>query len=617
MGWQGWYTLAVVAVLFVALVKEWASTDVLLVLATLLVTLAGVITPEDAFRGFANEAMLTVGALFIVVAAMRETGALDRIGARMLGRAKTAESALARLALSMNTVWLFLNNTAVVAMLLPIVTEWCRKNRVSPSRLLMPLSYFSILRGMVTLIGTSTNLVVSGLMIQAAATQTDPRYQHALRAVGLFEITPLGLACTAVGTLFLLFAGHKLLPDRRDLIEELSERSREYLTDIKVERDCPLIGKSIEEAGLRHLPGLFLIEILRNGKLRAPVAPDEILQAGDQLTFTGVVGSIVELERIPGLVPAVEEANGGRLLRGHGRRLCEAVLSRTSPLVGKTVREADFRALYNAAVVAVHRGGVRLEGRIGDIVLHVGDTLLLQTGPHFARAHRNDPDFILVSGVEESRPVRHDRARLALAILLFMVAFMIVSGQSVTVGGLRLASPPVVIPVFTAAALLILTRCISASTARESVDWETLIAIAASFGLGKALEKSGAAHAIADVVVGSVGMWGPVAILAAIYLLTLLFTELITNNAAAAIMFPFGLALATEMGVSPRPFAIAIMFGASLAFAVPIGYQTHMMVYSPGGYRFSDFVRNGIPLNLLLWILCSLLIPVFWPFTLR
>jgi di/tricarboxylate transporter len=285
--------------------------------------------------------------------------------------------------------------------------------------------------------------------------------------------------------------------------------------------------------------------------------------------------------------------------------------------VGLTIREADFRALYNAAVVAVHRGGERLKGRVGDITLHVGDTLLLQTGAHFARAHRNNPDFILVSGVDDSRPLRDDRASLALVILVLMVLAMIFGGQTFQVAGMKVTVPPVVISVFTAAVLLIITRCISASTARESVDWETLVSIGASFGLGKALETSGAAHAIADVVVRAVGAGGPVVVLGAIYLLTLLFTELITNNAAAAIMFPFGLAVAAEMGVSPRPFAIAVMFGASLAFAVPIGYQTHMMVYSPGGYRFSDFVRVGVPLNVLMWLLVTLLIPIFWSFHLR
>jgi di/tricarboxylate transporter len=604
MGWQAWFTLAVVALVFVGMVREWSSPDVLLLAGTVATALAGIITPEEAFKGFANEAMLIVAALSVVVMAMRETGALDAIGSRILGRARTAEGALGRMAVALNTVLAFLNNTTVVAMMLPIVTDWCRKNRVSPSRLLIPLSYFAILRGMCTLIGTSTNLVVSGLMVQAIPYESDPGVRHALRRVGLFEITPLGVACVLAGTVYLLWAARRLLPDRKDLIEQFGESSREYLVDVLVQPGCRLIGQSIEEAGLRRLPGLFLVEVVRDGQGIAPVGPDEVLHAEDRLTFTGVVGSIVELERIPGLVHASEEAGGEGLGHRHARRLCEAVISPTSPLIGKTIRDADFRALYNAAIVAVHRGGARLRGRIGDIVLHVGDTLLLQAGAHFVRAHRNDPDFVLVSSLDEARPVRHDRAPLALGLLGLMIVLMVFSDMiHVSIG----------VSALLVVVLLVATRCISASTARESLDWETLISIAASFGLGTALERSGAAKMIAHAVVGVAGGWGPIAVLAAIYGVTLLFTELLTNNAAAALMFPLALAVALQLGVSPRPFAIAIMFASSLAFAIPVGYQTHMMVYGPGGYRFGDFVRIGLPLNFILWLLAVLLIPLLWP----
>jgi di/tricarboxylate transporter len=604
MTWEAWFTLAVVAVIFVGMVKEWGSPDVLLLSGTLATALARVITPEEAFRGFANEGMLTVAALFVVVAAMRETGALDSLGARMFGRAKSPAAALVRMSGVIPPVSAFLNNTPIVAMLLPIVTDWCRKNQVSPSRLLIPLSFITILGGMFTLIGTSTNLVVRGLMQQSAPSQTDPAIRAALQPVSMFEITPLGIAVCVAGILYLLTIGQRLLPDRKGLIEQLGETSREYLVDLVVQPGCRLIGQTVEEAGLRHLPGLFLIEIARNGQIIAPVGPDELLKANDQLTFTGVVGSIVDLERIPGLVPAADDAYEAHAARRRGRRLCEAVISPRSPLIGKTIRGAEFRAVYNAAVVAVHRGGERLKGRVGDIVLRAGDTLLLQTGAHFARAHRNNPDFVLVSSVEESRPVRHDRGPLALALLGLLIALM-VSG----VVDIALAA-------FTVAALMIATRCISSSDALESVDWRTLIGIAAAFGIGKALEKSGAAAGIAQVVVNGTDWMGPVGVLAAIYLVTMVFTELISNNAAAALMFPLGVAVAAQLDVSPRPFVIAVMFAATLAFATPIGYQTNMMVYGPGGYRFSDFTRIGLPLNILLWIVAVLLIPLLWPFAL-
>ncbi|MBI3909835.1 MAG: SLC13 family permease [Armatimonadetes bacterium] len=598
MAWEAWFTLAVVLTVFVSMVRDWGPPDVVLLAGAIAVALAGIITPEEAFSGFANEGVLTVGALFIVVMGLRETGALDTLGGRMLGKAKTERAALLGMATRVTFLSAFLNNTPIVAMMIPVVTDWCRKHRVSPSRLLIPLSQFTVLGGVCTLIGTSTNLVVNGLVLQARASQNGPR----LDPFWLFEITPLGLICAALGTAYILLVGRRLLPDRKDLIEQLGESAREYLVDVVIQPGCRLAGQSVAEAGLRHLPGLFLVAITRNGQYIAPVAPDETLRTEDRLTFTGVVSSIVDLERTPGLVPAADDAYETRVVHRRQQRLCEAVISPVSPLIGKTIRDADFRALYNAAVVAVHRGGARLTGRIGDIVLHVGDTLLLQTGVHFARAHRNNPDFMLVSSLDEARPVRHDRAPLALALLVLLVGLMVSGVVSV------------VMAAFLVAVLMIATRCISASDALAVVDWQTLVSIAADFGLGKALAKSGAAEMVAGLVVHATGSLGPIAALAAIYLVTMVFTEAITNNAAAALMFPLAIAAAGHLHVSPRPFVVGIMFAASLAFATPIGYQTNMMVYGPGGYRFLDFTRVGLPLNLILWVAAVLFIPMLWPF---
>lgn len=614
MSWEGWYTLGVLAVVFVLMVRDVGSPDVLLLGGTLALALAGIIKPEEAFAGFSNEAMLTVAALFVVVAGLRETGALDAIGNRMLGNVKTPNGALGRMALWINTVLVFLTNTSIVAMMLPVVSDWCRKHGVSPSRLLMPLSFLTVLRGTVTLIGTSTNLVVAGLMIHAAASQTDPALKHALRPVSLFEITPVGLVITAAGVLYLLTAGKRLLPDRKDLIERLGENAREYLVDVAIAPGCRLVGQTVQAAGLRHLPGLFLIQIERDEHLLSPIGPDEVLEEGDRLTFTGVVNSIVDLERIPGLIPVADGSYENRAGQRIKQRLCEAVISPVSPLIGKTIRDADFRALYNAAVIAVHRGGERLCGRVGDIVLREGDTLLLQTGSHFARAHRNNPDFILVSSLEEARPIRHDRAPIALAILAVTILVMAFGGRDLHLGSLRVPMPEIVVTAFVGAVLMVVTRCISIPDARQSLNWQTLLSIAAAFGLGKALQNSGAAKAIAELVVQNTAWGGPILVLAAIYLVTMVLTELLSNAAAAALMFPFALAIAGQLGVSPRPFAISIMFAASLAFATPVGYQTNLMVYAPGGYRFTDFTRVGLPLNFIVWIIATAMIPIFWPF---
>lgn len=599
MSWEAWFTFGVLVLVFAGLIANLAP-DALLVGALVLVTVAGVITPEDAFAGFSNTGMLTVGALFVVAAGLRETGALGKVGTVLLGRAKSERSVLIRMAVVVPTLSAFLNNTPIVSMFIPIIMDWCRKRQVTPSRLLLPLSYLCILGGTCTLIGTSTNLVVNGLLIEAV--HRDPSLVESLRPMGMFELGYVGLPYALVGIAYLLFIGQRLLPHREGFIERLSSASREYLVNLRVESTCSLVGRTVEEAGLRHLPGLFLIEILREGEVLSPVTPDQVVRAEDVLTFTGVVGTIVDLEKFAGLVPVADAGYESRVALQRGRELCEAVISGTSPVIGKTVRDADFRATHNAAIVAVHRGGERLLGRVGDIVLRHGDALLLQAGPHFVRANRNNPDFLLVSGVEDSRPVRYDKALLSLVLLALLVILM----SSGTVS--------VVVAAFLIAGLMIAMGCVSVAVARQSVDWQTLITIAAAFGLGKALVASGVVSASADVIVTHIGHFGPYAVLACVYLMTSLFTETITNNAAAALVFPFAVAIAAKIGVSPRPFVMAVTFAASASFMTPLGYQTNLMVFGPGGYKVTDFFKIGFPLTICLLICAILLIPLVWPF---
>ena len=604
MDWQGWFTLGVIGLVFIGLVRDLAPPDVLLLGGALTVTIAGIITPEQMLEGAANEGVLTVAALFVVAAGLRETGALDSVADRVFKNATTERQGVLRLAPPVIGMSAVLNNTPVVAMLMPIVAEWCRKNRISPSRLLMPLSYLAILGGTCTLIGTSTNLVIDGMMrVEAAKVDAhSEKMIEGLAPMGLFELGYVGLPYAAVGVAYLLLIGRRLLPDRKDLLEQLGASPREYLVDMVIQPGCRLNGQQVEAAGLRRLPGLFLIEITRRGRVIAPVGPDEVLREGDRLTFSGVVSTIVDLERIPGLVPAADESYETREAERRHRRLTEAVISNTSPIAGQTIRGANFRAMYNAAIIAVHRGGTRLKGRIGDIVLRPGDTLLLQTGAHFQEAHRNNPDFFLVSSINEARPVRHERSTIALLLLVVLVALM-------ATGVL-----PIVLAAFLAAGLMVGFRCISSNAARQSIDWQTLITIASAFGLAAALQASGAASFIAHLLFDVTGDFGPRVTLLAVYLIALLFTEMITNNAAAALVFPFVIALADEAGWNPRPFLMAVAFAASASFATPIGYQTNMMVYGPGGYRFTDFLRVGAPLSVLLAIVAVILIPIFWPF---
>jgi di/tricarboxylate transporter len=420
--------------------------------------------------------------------------------------------------------------------------------------------------------------------------------------MGFFEIGRAGLPCAIVGVIYLLTIGRRLLPQRKELMEQFGESQREYLVEMLVKPGCRLIGQSVEAAGLRRLPGLFLVEIDRRGAMLAPVSPDTLLEAEDRLVFTGIVDTIVDLRRIPGLEPAVESPDR-QAEEQRRRRLCEAVVSRSSPLIGKTVRDAQFRSHYNAAIVAIHRNGRRLTNKIGDVELEAGDTLLLQTGANFTQAHRNNPDFYLVSDVEGSRPPRHDRWWVALLIFAALLGAMFFTSGEVAM-----------LAAFTAAGLMILTRCISTAEARQAIEWPILVAIGASFGLGEALNSSGAAEFLAAKLVTITQPFGPWAALAAIYFATMVLNELITNNGAAALAFPFCIQAAEQIGCDPRPFVMAVALASSFAFASPVGYQTHMMVFGPGGYRFTDFVKVGLPMNILLWITGVVLIPFIWPF---
>ena len=591
MGFETIFTLVLVAVIMVALWRDWAPSDVLFLGAVVLLALVGVITPKEALSGFSNAGMITVALLFVVAAAMRDTGVLDYVGTTVLGGARTERSAMVRLSLTVLPLSAFLNNTPIVAMFIPVVMEWCRRVRVSPSKLLIPLSYLTLLGGTITLIGTSTNLVVHGLMIEAG-----------MEGFRLFDLAPVGIPYAIIGVVYLLTLGRKLLPERQDLLEHFGENRREYLVEMEVQAGYKFIGRSVEEAGLRHLPGLFLIEIERDGETISPVGPDDRLLAGDRLVFTGVVSSIVELEKVPGLVPAADPGYEADPAAQMSRTLVEVVISNTSPLIGQTIRDADFRAHYGAAVLAVHRGGERVQQKIGDIGLQMGDTLLLQVRDHFVRARRNDPAFFLVTAVQDWRPLRRDRAWIA--ALAFLALLVLMTTELIDT----------VLAVGLIAGLLWVTRCISTSEARKSVELPVLVTIAAAFGVGAALENSGAAALLAGGLVHATQGLGPLAALAAIYLFASLTTEVITNNAVAVLLFPICLETARLYGVDPLPFLMALTFAASASFMTPIGYQTNMMVYGPGGYRFADFVRVGAPLQLLLWPVAVLLIPLFFPF---
>lgn len=588
MDWQGWFTVALtVSVLATLITIPRLSTDLVLMGALLILSITGILKPDEALSGFANTGLMTVAALFIIAAAIRSSGGVDLVVERVLGRPGSSRSALVRLMLPVVSLSAFLNNTPVVATMIPAVSQWARRIKVPASALMIPLSYASILGGTITLIGTSTNLVVNG------------QYQVLTGKPGfaLFDIAPIGLIVAAVGTVFVVFTAPLLLKVRRSPEETFADM-RSFTFEVAVARDGPIVGKTIQQAGLRHLERIYLAEIEREGSVITAVAPEEILRGGDRLVFVGETEAIVDILRINGLVAAVG-SQPALERKVPERRLVEAVVAENCEVVGHTIRDGRFRDRYGAVVLAVARNGEHIRGRLSSIILEPGDLLLLEATPGVVRQLKQSRDFLLMNVLEHELP-DHSHAWISWAILVGVIALA-------TTGLMSMLNASLL-----GAAAMLGTRCISVNDARRALDLPVLVTIAASFALGNALEKTGAAEFLGNSIVATAGSnaW---LLLALTYLSVMVLTELITNNAAAMLMLPVVLAITHTAGLNDIPYVMAVMMAASASFATPIGYQCNLMVYGPGGYRFSDFLRIGVPMNLLMALITIVCIPFIWP----
>jgi len=590
MTFEAWFTIAIVLACFFALALTRWATDVVLMFGLTVLLAIGILDPAQALAGFSNEGVITVAVLFIVSAGLKETAAIHWIAQTLFGKPKSIAHAQYRIMAPVAAMSALLNNTPVVAMLIPALNDWARKYQLSVSKLMIPLSYAAIIGGTCTLIGTSTNLVINGML------KTNTEHSTGLM---MFELAWVGIPCVLITLFYVIVVSPWLLPERKPVID-YSEDARQYVTEMMVDKNSPLIGQTIEQAGLRQLPGAYLVEIERKGRILPAVSPEEVLYEADRLVFAGVVDSMIDMQKIRGLTHAADQLFKLDAPR-KDRCLIEAVVSNTFPLLGKTIREGRFRTRYNAAIIAVARNGEQVQKKIGDITLQPGDTLLLETHQDFADRHRNSRDFFLVSRLDNSTPPSHERAKTAIGILLGMVAVVTLGLMSMLQAGLL------------AAGLMIITKCLTVNNARKSIDLSILITIAAAFGIGYAMNLTGASSAIAEQLLG-LTKDEPIIALALIFLLTATLTSMITNNAAAVLMFPIALALAEQLNVSFMPFIITIMIAASASFATPIGYQTNLMVFGPGGYRFSDFIKMGLPLTILIGITTILITPVIWPF---
>jgi di/tricarboxylate transporter len=630
-------TLVVLGGLVLALLQERISAEIVMLTALLLLLGFGVIDPKTAFKGFSNGSVLMIAAMFVVGAGLSATGAIEVLSRWLFGRPKPGTS-LIRLIAPVAGLSAFMNNTTLVAFFLPVFVRLAKRLRISPSQMLIPLSYAAVMGGTCTLIGTSTNVTADAIirstpMMKDGVIQTeivDGKVQpKTMPGLTMFELAWVGVPITVVGLIYLATIGRRLLPNRQDLLEQIEANPREFTLELVVRPFCPLVGQSVRGSGLRELPGLYLYALERGGKYVATVTPSERIMAGDVLCFSGIVSTLVDLQKIRGLDPIEHRSHvtfgGGAVpaetgthddsldsLEGlpaevatpaprTGRQLCEVVIAQKSPLVGQTIKDSNFRARYNASIIAVHRSGSKLQQKIGQIQLHPGDTLLVDADEDFHRRWRNSPDFILVSGVEDSAPVAHERTWLALGLFFVLVGLMTAFDDHVALLAIC------------GAVAMIVTGCVRAAEAHRSVELSVIVLVAAAIGVGEALDKSGAADLIARNLLAVVAPFGKLAILAAFVILTGILTELLSNNATVALMAKLALATAALQGMDPRPLLVAVTVTSSFGFATPIGYQTNLMVLNPGGYKFADYLKIGIPLDILCWTLTVLIVPWVWP----
>jgi len=622
--WQQISLGILVLLVFLSFIREWLAPEVVAVSALVVCVLIGVLPiavsfpdPElsgealsqalrqfnaDALKVFCHPAPITVACMFILSAALERTGVIEILGHWFeKTAAKSPFQMLVVMILIVAGLSGFMNNTPVVVIFMPIILGICRRKDWKASKYLIPLSYAAIVGGTITIIGTSTNLVASGIAAD---------YDQAL-AFGMFDVTPLGLIFVLITFIYLVTVGQRLLPDRVTLAAIVnSEDSREFITRAYVSRDSPLIGQSYMDSWLRKVKKARVIDVVRDGRRVKQGLNEVIFEVGDEIIMKGKLESLIGLsEKGAGISqghPHQADELGLEDIRTESAVMMEGILGPDSSLAGKTLKELNFRQKYGVIIVAVHRRGRNLQERFEDVKLAFGDTLLVQ-GPARRMQQLFDlKDFINLSAPKET-PYRTKKAPFA---ILSILAFMFVSLLS----GLGVISPvPIVLTALVSAIFVLLTGCLNSNEVYQAIEWKVLFLIFGMLGLGQALQYSGITEMIATQVVKSIGQVDPRILIALFYLLAAVLTEMVSNNAVAALLTPLGIIVSIQLGVDARPFIAAVMFGSSASFATPIGYQTNTFVYGAGGYKFGDFFRAGFPLAVILWIVASVMIPVFWP----
>jgi len=588
--------ILVLAVAFCAVVlfaTERLSVDVVAIVIMAILLLSGIVTPDEGIAGFSNKATVTVGAMFILSAGLFKTGAVRYLGGITSGVfKKNYWLGLVSVLVAVGFFSAFINNTPVVAIFIPILLGVAKDLKVSTSKLLMPMSFASMLGGICTLIGTSTNILVSSIA-----------ENRGLREFSMFEFAPIGLIFFAIGVGYMLIAGIRMIPDRRsegDLIESFS--LQEYITEIVLLDNATSVGKAIKNAPITNETDLTIIEVHRGKRVFSVPSPDMVLNAGDVLRVRCDLEKVKKLQAWEGVLFKSQFKWRDRDVESEDTKLVEAVVALNSYFIGKTLKELTFREAFGANVLALRHRGKLMREKLSETELDAGDALLLEIKKDRYNQLRQNPSFVIVSEVHMER---YRKRKIIPAVVIVLGVIL-----TATFGIL-----PIVVSSIVGCLLLILVGCITMEEAYKAIEWRIIFLLAGVLTLGVALEKSKAAELLSTGLVEYVGPWGgPVALVSAFFLVTSLLTGAMSNNATAALLAPIAIAAANSMDVSPRPFLVAVTIAASASFMTPVGYQTNTLIYGPGQYRFADFLKVGTPLNIIIWIAATLLIPYFWSF---
>ena len=579
---QPWFVIIVVSVVFLLIYKEYLKASVSFLLAVLLFSITGILTPKEILSGFSNESIASILMLILITTGLRKNFQLENLFDAIFKKARTYRGFLFRMMSQVAILSSFINNTPVVALMTPYVVDWGKKNNISPSRLLIPLSFATIMGGMITLIGTSTTLVLNGFLQD---------FNHPSL---LFEdLFFTGLAVTIVGILFISFLGHKLLPNHQDVLKTYREKRREYIVETRILPGSKLVNKSISEASMRNLKGVYLVEILRQGRIISPVAPNELLSEGDALFFVGNTDKIVDLINSD---LGIELPSTARSYDNDKAEIVEAVLNNNSSLINKKVKKSDFRNRYNAAIVAIHRNGKRVSGRIGDILLQPGDLLLLYTGNDFRNRVGLYRDLFVISKLRDIvKPGR--KKYYALTIMALCAIFLLIFSKLTLFPALMIIL-----------GIMIGFNLINTQDVKRELDLNMIAILVFSLAIGQAIIKTHAGDMMAASILNLLEPYGKISILIGLLILTNLLSALIGNVGAISISFPLAFAISEKLAIDGNPFFLTIAYAASAAFLTPISYQTNLIIYGPGGYKFKDFLKICLPVNVIYLTIASLII---------